>query len=316
NVNMAKASTRTRRVLRTRPRSLAFAVGAALFPWTFLSPVLAQTTANTLPTGGNVTAGSAAISSSANKLQIDQYSQKAILQWDNFSIGSNAWVNFTQPSSSAIALNRVVGNNLSEIFGRLTANGQVFLTNPNGVLFAPSASVYVGGLFATTLSIADKDFLNGRYNFYNAGGAKSVVNQCNIVTANGYAALAGPQVRNDGVIVARAGTVALAAGDRVSLDMVGDRLISVSVDQAAVNALAINSGTIQADGGRVVLSVRSANALLDTVINNTGIIRANSIAQRNGEIVLDGGSQGVVANSGTLQAAGTDAGTTGGTVKV
>src|SRR5207253_4156637 len=316
NVNMAKASTRTRRVLRTRPRSLAFAVGAALFPWTFLSPVLAQTTANTLPTGGNVTAGSAAISSSANKLQIDQYSQKAILQWDNFSIGSNAWVNFTQPSSSAIALNRVVGNNLSEIFGRLTANGQVFLTNPNGVLFAPSASVDVGGLFATTLSIADKDFLAGRYNFYNAGGAKSVVNQGSIVTTNGYAALAGPQVKNDGIIIARAGTVALAAGDRVSLDMVGDGLISVSVDQAALNASAINSGRIEADGGNVILTARSANALLDTVVNNSGVIRANSLVERNGEIVLDGGSYGVVSTSGTLQATGVEPGTNGGTIRV
>src|SRR5207253_2435559 len=302
NVNMAKASTRTRRVLRTRPRSLAFAVGAALFPWTFLSPVLAQTTANTLPTGGNVTAGSAAISSSANKMQIDQYSQKAILQWDSFSIGSGAWVNFTQPSSSAIALNRVVGNNLSEIFGRLTANGQVFLTNPNGVLFAPSASVDVGGLFATTLSIADKDFLAGRYNFYNAGGAGSVVNQGNIITANGYAALAGPQVKNDGVIIARAGTVALAAGDRVKLDMVGDGLISVSVDQAALNAAAINTGRIEADGGNVILTARSANALLDTVVNNSGVIRANSLVERNGEIVLDGGNAGIVTNSGTVNA--------------
>src|SRR5207249_4889880 len=256
------------------------------------------------------------ISSSANKLQIDQYSQKAILQWDNFSIGSNAWVNFTQPSSSAIALNRVVGNNLSEIFGRMTANGQVFLTNPNGVLFAPSASVDVGGLFATTLSIADRDFLAGRYNFYNEGGAKSVVNQGNIVTANGYAALAGPQVKNDGVIIARSGTVALAAGDRVALDMVGDGLIKVSVDQAAMNASAINSGRIEADGGNVLLTARSANALLNTVVNNSGVIRANSLVERNGEIILDGGSAGVVSNTGTLTASGTAAGTTGGTVKV
>src|SRR5262249_27847525 len=116
--------------------------------------------------------------------------------------------------------------------------------------------------------------------------------------------------------IARTGSVTLAAGDRVTLDMVGDRLISVSVDQAAMNALALNSGTIQADGGRVVLTARSANALLDTVVNNTGVIRANSLVQRNGEIVLDGGNQGVVANSGTLSVAGTDAGTTGGTVKV
>src|SRR5258708_3143610 len=316
NVNMAKASTRTRRVLGPQQRTLAFAVGAALFPWTFLSPVLAQTTANTLPTGGSVTAGSAAISSSANKMQIDQYSQKAILQWDTFSIGSGAWVNFSQPSSSAIALNRVLGNNPSEIFGHLTANGQVFLTNPNGVLFAPSASVDVGGLCATTLSIAHKDFLAGRYNFYNAGGAGSVVNQGNIVTANGYAALAGPQVRNDGIIIARAGSVALAAGDRVSLDMIGDGLISVSVDQAALNASAINAGRIQADGGNVILTARSANALLDTVVNNSGVIRANSLVQRNGEIIVDGGNAGGVSNSGTLTAAGIGGGTGGGTVKV
>src|SRR5438270_4317821 len=304
----------TERGLRTQPRVIAFAV--ALLPWSFISPAYADVAPSTLPTGGTVTAGSANISTSGSNMQITQGSSSAILNWQSFSIGSGAWVNFSQPSASAIALNRVLGNNPSEIFGRLTANGQVFLTNPNGVLFAPSASVDVGGLFATTLSIADKDFLNGRYNFYNAGGAKSVVNQGNIVTANGYAALAGPQVRNDGVIIARAGTVALAAGDRVSLDMVGDGLISVSVDQAAVNASAINAGTITADGGNVLLTARSANALLDTVVNNSGIIRAHSLIERNGEIILDGGSAGVVSNTGTLQAAGVDAGNKGGSVRI
>src|SRR5207244_812111 len=118
------------------------------------------------------------------------------------------------------------------------------------------------------------------------------------------------------IIIARAGTVALAAGNRVSLDMVGDGLISVSVDEAALNASAINSGTITADGGNVLLTARSANALLDTVVNNSGVIRANSLVERNGEIILDGGSAGVVSNTGTLTASGADAGTTGGTVKV
>ncbi|HWI37397.1 MAG TPA: hypothetical protein VNU64_13160, partial [Burkholderiales bacterium] len=98
-------------MLNTRPRVLAAAVGAALFPWTFLSPALAQTTANTLPTGGQVTSGSATLTYSPNKLQIDQSTNKAILQWDGFSIGSNAWVNFSQPSASAVALNRVTGTN-------------------------------------------------------------------------------------------------------------------------------------------------------------------------------------------------------------
>ena len=294
------------------PKQLALSVAAAIIPLSHASH--AQVAPATLPTGAQVTAGAATLSYSPNKLQIDQTTNNAILNWQSFSIGSSAWVNFSQPSSSAIALNRVMGTNPSEIFGRLTANGRVFLTNPNGVLFAPSASVDVGGLFATTLSIADKDFLAGRYNFYNDGGAKSVVNQGNIVTASGYAALAGPQVRNDGVIVARAGSVVLAAGDRVSLDMIGDGLIKVSVDQAALNASAINAGRIEADGGNVLLTARSANALLDTVVNNSGVIRANSLVERNGEIILDGGSAGFVTNTGTLTASGTDTGGTGGTV--
>src|SRR5438270_160403 len=243
----------TERGLRTQPRVIAFAV--ALLPWSFISPAYADVAPSTLPTGGTVTAGSANISTSGSNMQITQGSSSAILNWQTFSIGSNAAVNFSQPSSSAIALNRVLGNNPSEIFGRLSANGQVFLTNPNGILFAPTASVDVGGLFATTLSIADKDFLAGRYNFVNNGGAGTVVNQ-GVITANGYAALAGPQVRNDGIIIAHAGTVALAAGDRVSLDMIGDGLISVSVDQAALNASAINAGRIQADGGNVLLTAR------------------------------------------------------------
>src|SRR3954469_578754 len=312
---LLKRPVQPKQALRPQPRLLAMAVGVALFPSTFLSPVLADTAATALPTGGQVTSGSATLTYTPNKLQVDQSSNKAILQWDGFSIGSNAWVSFSQPNAAAVALNRVTGTNPSEIFGRLTSNGQVFLTNPNGVLFAPSASVDVGGLFATTLSIADRDFLAGRYNFYNAGGAGSVINQ-GVITATGYAALAGPQVRNDGIIIARAGTVALAAGDRASLDMIGDGLIKVSVDQPALNASAINSGRIEADGGNVILTARSANALLDTVVNNSGIIRANSLMERNGEIVLDGGSAGVVANSGTLTVGGTDAGTTGGTIKV
>src|SRR6267143_741613 len=315
-VKMPRSDARSGRHLHTQPRTIALTVGAALLPWSFLSPAHAEVAPSTLPTGGTVTAGSASISGSGSNMQITQRANSAILNWQSFSIGSAAWVNFSQPSSSAIALNRVLGNNPSEIFGRLTANGQVFLSNPNGVLFAPGASVEVGALFATTLSIADKDFLAGRYNFYNAGGAGSVINQGHIVAANGYAALAGPRVRNDGIIVANAGTVALAAGDRVSLDMIGDGLIRVSVDQAALNASAINTGTLQADGGTVLLTARSANALLDTVVNNSGIIRAHSLIARNGEIILDGGSAGVVSNSGTLTVSGTDAGTTGGTVKV
>jgi filamentous hemagglutinin family protein len=267
------------------------------------SPALAQVGPNTLPSGGQVAAGAAAISTPSPVLMnIDQSSQNAVINWQSFSIGSAARVNINQPSFNAVTLNRVVGANPSQIFGQITAIGNVFLSNPNGVLFAPGASVDVGGLVATTLSITDQDFLAGRYVFSRSGTVGSVVNQGTIVAVGGYAALAGPQVRNDGLITAQLGNVTLAAGDRVTVDMVGDRLINVSVDQAALNASVVNTGTIEAAGGKVLLTARSANALLDTVISHSGAIRANHMAVVGGEIVLSGGPNGLVDVSGVLEA--------------
>ncbi|MBK9161366.1 MAG: filamentous hemagglutinin N-terminal domain-containing protein [Nitrosomonadales bacterium] len=267
-----------------------------------------------LPTGGSVAAGSATISQTAQTMQIDQASQRAVLNWQGFSIATGELVNINQPGVTSVMLNRVLGSDPSSIFGSLTANGQVFLVNPSGVLFAPGANVNVGGLVATTLNISDADLMAGNNVFVNGGNAGSVVNQGAINA--GYAALLAPQVSNQGAIVARMGTVALAAGDRVSLDLVGDGLISVAVDGAAVNASIANSGLIQADGGNVFLTARSANALLDTVVNMDGVIKANTLSNQNGTIVLDGGNAGVVSVSGTLDASGAGAGQTGGTIQV
>ena len=179
------------------------------------APVYAQA----LPTGGQVAAGAATISQpNAASLLVNQSSQNAILNWQSFSIGAGNSVVFQQPAASSIALNRVLGNNASAIFGSLTSNGQIFLVNPSGVLFGASANVSVGGLAASTLGIKDSDFLAGRYSFTNGGTAGSVVNQGTITTLSGYAALIGPQVSNSGIINARMGSVAMAGGDRVSLE--------------------------------------------------------------------------------------------------
>jgi filamentous hemagglutinin family protein len=291
-----------------RCKHIALAVTAAFLP---------SGQSYALPTGEAVVAGDVTVARpTAQTMQINQATQKGIVNWLGFSIGASEHVNITQPSASASLLNRVVGNNPSEIFGRLTANGRVFLVNPNGVLFAPGASVEVGSLFASSLALADQDFLAGRYQFVREGNAGSVVNQGTIITANGYTGLIGPQVRNDGVIIARAGAVALAAGDRVALDLIGDGLISVSVDQATLNASVVNTGRIEAEGGVVVLAARSANALLDTVINTSGIVRANALVERNGEIVLEGGDSGIVQVAGTVQAGGSITITAGGALNV
>ena len=273
-------------------------------------------TALASPEGGTVAAGSATISQNGALTTINQASQKAIINWNSFNIAKGETVRFNQPGAAAIALNRVTGNNASAIYGTLSANGQVFLVNPNGVLFAKGAQVNVGGLAASTLGISDKDFLNGSYHF-SGDSAKSVLNQGELsAAAKGYIALLGANAVNEGVIVAKEGTAALGAGSKVNLDFTGDGLLQLSVDKEAVAALASNKGLIQADGGLVVMSAKSADALAGTVVNNSGIIEAKSVSAKNGVIRLEGGANGSVVNSGSLNASGLGAGQSGGTVKV
>ena len=126
---------------------------------------VATTVARAQPTNPAVTAGQATISTSPNSTVVRQSTSKAIIQWQSFSIPSGDSVTFVQPGASAIALNRVTGGQASSIYGSLTANGQVWLVNPNGVLFGNGAQVNVAGLLATTSDIRDQDFLAGNYNF-------------------------------------------------------------------------------------------------------------------------------------------------------
>ncbi len=254
-----------------------------------------------LPTGGSIAAGTGTISQNGAEMRVDQATQNLVVDWNSFDIGSAAHVHFAQPSAAAIALNRVLAGDASQIFGRLSADGRVFLVNPNGILFGATARVDVGGLVASTLDISDADFLAGRHVFAG-GGLGGVVNRGEIRAADqGYVVLLAPEVRNEGVIVARLGTVALAAGNKVSLDTGGDGLVKVVIDAAAVAALAANQGLIRADGGLVYLGAKGAGDLAATVVNNAGVIEACGLVEREGRILLLGGEDaGIVANSGTL----------------
>ncbi len=269
-----------------------------------------------LPTGGAVSAGSANIASGAGSMTINQSSQNVAINWQSFSIGTTEAVQFVQPNSSSVALNRVLGADGSSIMGSLSANGKVFLVNPNGILFGKGAQVNVGGLVASTRNIADSDFMAGNYKFAGSSSG-TIVNQGSINADGGYVALLGASVSNDGVISARLGTVALAAGNAMTLDVAGDGLLNVMVNQGAVNALAQNGGLIRADGGQVLLSAQSAGNLLQSAVNNTGAIQAQTVENRNGTIRLLGDIQsGTVSVGGTLDASGTGAGQTGGSVTV
>ena len=253
------------------------------------------------PTGGAVSAGNASIVQTPGRTTITQTSPHVAINWQSFGIAAGQSVQFVQPGRQAIALNRVIGADPSAILGNLSANGQVFLVNPNGILFGTGSSVTVGGLVASTLNISDGDFMAGRYRFSGSGTAE-LVNQGTLHAADGgYLALLGARVNNLGSVVAQRGSVIMAAGQTMTLDLLGDQLLNVHVDQGVADALLRNGGLLQADGGQVLMSTKAAGNLLANVVNNTGVVQAQTVENRQGTIVLLGSADtGTVSVGGTL----------------
>mgnify|MGYP004619709991 CR=1 FL=1 len=268
-------------------------------------------TAYALPEGGQVAAGQAAITAAGSTMTIAQQTAQAIINWQNFGIGSGEAVHINQPNSQAMLLNRVVGSNPSEIFGQLTANGQVILVNPNGVFFRPGSSVDVGGLTASTLNIANEDFLKGQLRF--AGDSQNqVINAGTITAQNGYVNLLAKEVVNEGIIAAQTGSVNLAAGSGMSLDYNGDGKMTVAVTDGAYQSAVANKKLVQADGGLVVMTASGKDALMDSAVNNSGMIQANTLGEAKGQISLTGDN---IATTGTISADGGSNGH-GGTIKI
>ncbi|MDR0548806.1 MAG: filamentous hemagglutinin N-terminal domain-containing protein [Deltaproteobacteria bacterium] len=263
--------------------------------------LLVPITALAAPRGGQVARGQAAIRQSELTTNIDQSTPKAVINWQGFSIGAKETVNFNQPSSKAMTLNRVVGNEKSLIEGALNANGKVFLLNSQGVLISQGASVNVGSLVASTLDIKDENFIKGDYAFEGSGSGQ-VINYGKIKAADGgYVALLGPKAINEGVIVAEKGTVSLNGAKKVTLNFNGDSLVGVSLDEGAIDALVASKNAIYADGGQIILTAKAANDLTAAQVNTAGILRAQTLADLTGkiEVFAHGGTANI---DGTLDA--------------
>jgi len=273
-------------------------------------------------------------------LTINQSTLDAIIDWNSFNIGVGERTIFILPTSNSISLDRVSGVNPSYIMGSLSSNGIVFLVNPNGVLFGAGATINAASFLATTHNISNSDFLAHHFNFNQPGNpSASIVNLGHITAASGgFAALVAPGVRNAGTISATLGTVGLAAsGKGFTLDFYGDKLITLAVNDSIgskvidvatgqpLTSLVSNSGKIQANGGRVEITAAAARTVVDSVINNSGVIEANSIGNKNGTIVLSAATgaskpagapaQNVVIG-GRISASGKRKGETGGTIQV
>jgi filamentous hemagglutinin family protein len=293
------------------------------------------------PNGATVVGGSATVQGQGTaNVVVNQTSQSAVINWNTFNIGAGETTRINMPSASSVELDRVTGGlGPSQILGSLSSNGQVFLVNPDGFLFGAGARINVGGLLATTNDISNADFMAGKYNFNIPGNpSASIVNQGSITAqTGGFAALVAPGVRNTGTITANLGTIALASGNAFTLDLYGDNLITLGLNDSIasqvidvstgkqLSSLVSNAGTLKANGGKVQLTAVAARQVVDSVINNTGVIEANTIGTHKGMIVLGaataankpaGAPKQTVKVSGTLSAAGKKKGTTGGTIVV
>jgi filamentous hemagglutinin family protein len=311
-------------------KRLASGIAGLLTAVCIVGPAEAYVSPNTLPTGGSVASGSATISTNyaAHKQTINQSSNAAIINWGTFSIGSNATVQFVQPSATAVTLNRVKGVKPSEIYGHLTANGNIILVNGNGIYFKNGSRVNVGGLVATTIPITDADFdegtKTGKYVFRHADTTPGEIkiSRDSIITVGaqdasgvregGLLALVAPQVTNDGRIYARLGKVHVGSGDSFAVDLYGDGLINLQASDSMTKQELQNNGAIYANGGEVMMSAATAKNVVDALVNVEGLIQADTIDNKNGRIVLSGDVVGV---GGSLLARGDEAkGETGGSI--
>ena len=270
------------------------------------------------PTDGLVSSGSAAISSVGSTLTVNQSTDKAVIDWRGFDIGAGETTRFVQPSAASITLNRVTSNAASTINGNLSANGNLILINQNGVVFGSGARVDVNGLVATTANISNDKFMNssGRLQFDQAGkNPNAVIRNDGTITAAeaGLVGLVAPNVVNTGVITAKLGHVALAAGDTATLDLYGDGLLEIAASDKLTRTVVENSGAIAASGGRIALTAAAGRNLVDGLISNSGALSAQTVSNKNGVITISNAAAGgAVVHSGVIDAS--NSGGVGGSV--
>ena len=245
-------------------------------------------------------------------MAITQTSDKASINWQSFNVGTGASVNIAQPSTSAILLNRVVGNDPSQILGKLSANGQVILLNPNGILFGKDGSVTASTFTASTFGLSDADFMSGYYKYNRNGSTATIVNEGTIeTTAGGFVALIGASVSNDGKIIAHQGNVVLAAAESVTLpDSMAlahppsttgisiplSKKVRLELLPASVNAAIENTpnGVIVTEGGQVLLQAAAISSAVASIMHSGSIDTSGAqggavqVLAENGKIKIDG----------------------------
>jgi filamentous hemagglutinin family protein len=259
------------------------------------------------PEGGLVVGGSATITQMGPNTTIQQTTERGIIRWDRFDVGASERVEFQQPSSSSITINRIRDSKPSQIDGQISANGRVVMINPNGVVFGETAQIDVGGLIASTSDLEnDTDFLAGGPVILNRTGQADakIINKGQItIREAGLGGLVAGHVENQGVISARLGKVALASGDITTIDFAGDGLIQLEVSDAVLKQQVLNKGIVKADGGQILISAAAARDVVDSLINNEGQISTATYQGQKGNLKIRA-TKATFQNTGTITANG------------
>jgi filamentous hemagglutinin family protein len=302
-----RVGERTRpRVPQRAPRGPHHSTPFLLFPICLL---LTGASIFANPQGMTVVSGSARSTQQGNTLQITT-SRNAFLQWNSFNIAAGETTIFHEPSASSIVIDQINSANPTTIFGSLRANGIVVLENQSGFYFGPNAFVKAGGLVVTTAAINPWSSGGGAgWSFDGPPAATPIVNYGHLETASGGSMfLIGQQIENHGTMAAPGGTAALLAGQKVLLSSRPDGL-SLSVPVQLPAGSVDNQGRIVADAGQVLLQAQT--------VNNSGVIQANSVREKNGVIEFYASDDIQLAGSSILQAnGGTDGISPGGNITI
>jgi filamentous hemagglutinin family protein len=274
--------------------------------------VLYPVRVNANPQGANVVAGNVNFQGMGSaRLDINNLSQRAIINWQSFSIQKGETTNINQ-GRNAFTMNRVVSGDPTAIYGTLrAANGGVAVINPNGIVVHQGGAVDVAGMLTmSTLDTSDKDFLNGGRDRYRGSTSAGVVNYGAISSAGSDVVLLGNFLQNSGSVSAPAGTVAFGAGGDIIVDQAGGARISVQAGGKGGAVGIENTGEINA----AAAELKAHGNVYALAIKNDGLVRASGYNFSGGRLTLSAGSQGRIVNTGNLSARNSDG--SGGQIQI
>lgn len=240
----------------------------------------------------------------ANQLTVNQHSSYANIYWNSFNVGKDAKVIFNQPDANSVVLNNVLGQNPSEIFGQVQANGKFYLFNAQGITFGAGSQVNAASIVAAVPGFVGASNDGSSIDFRLNQGA-TISNYGTLTASAGNVVLLADNVINAGTISAAGGDVTLMNAREIHLQ---NGVLSVTTPSIYTGVIS-NSGSIQAVqvssvGGKILLTGDTSQS--SSTISLAGTLEADS-STVNGRSIDFNGTLDVNGSSHALALTSTNA---------